>query len=61
MSKNEINMILTHHTAWTWKDIRKTFLILVDKHFPKTNKLHKIFNRIMSKLATAVYLILPAR
>ena len=26
-------------------NISKTFLKLIDKHFPKTNKLHKIFNR----------------
>ena len=26
-------------------NIRKTFLKLIDKHFPKSNKFHKIFNR----------------
>ena len=26
-------------------NIGKTFLKLIDKHFPKTNKFHKIFNR----------------
>ena len=38
-------------------NIGKTFLKLIDKNFPKTNKLHKIFSRKMSKLATVVYLI----
>ena len=26
-------------------NIGKTFLKLIDKHFPKTNKFHKIFNK----------------
>ena len=28
-----------------WTNIAKSFLCLIDKHFPKSNKLHKIFNR----------------
>ena len=35
-------------------NIGKTFLKLLDKHFRKTNKFHKIF---MSKLAAVVYQI----
>ena len=32
-------------------NIGKKFLNLIDKHFPKTNKLHKIFNRNTIKLS----------
>ena len=32
-------------------DIGKQFLKLINKHFPKTNKLHKIFNRNTIKLS----------
>ena len=28
-----------------WTNIAKSFLCLIDKHFPKSHKLHKIFNR----------------
>ena len=32
-------------------NIGKTFLNLIDKHFPKTNKFHKIFNRSNVKVS----------
>ena len=32
-------------------NVAKTFLGLVDKHFPKNNKLHKIFNRNTVKVS----------
>ena len=32
-------------------NIVKIFLNLIKKHFPKTNKLHKIFNRNMVKIS----------
>ena len=37
-------------------NIGKTFLKLIDKHFPKTNKFHKIFNRNNVKVS---YSFLP--
>ena len=43
---------LIHHTTNKVKtNIGKIFLKLVDKHFPKSNKLHKIFNRNTLKVS----------
>ena len=33
------------------RNIGKTFLNLMKKHFPKTNKLHKIFNKNTVKIS----------
>ena len=40
-------------------NIGKTFLNLIGKTFPKTNRFHKIFDRNNVKV-TVVYLILPS-
>ncbi|GFR80073.1 hypothetical protein ElyMa_002305100 [Elysia marginata] len=32
-------------------NVEKTFLSMIDRHFPKTNKLHKIFNRNTVKVS----------
>ena len=43
---------LIHHIQQKCRmNIGKIFLKLVDKHFPKSNKLHKIFNRNTSKVS----------
>ena len=40
-------------------NIGKMFLKLIDKHFPNSNKFHKIFNRNSVKVSYSLYLILP--
>ena len=39
-------------------NVAKTFLTLIDKHFPKDKRLSKIFNRNTKKSVTAFYPIL---
>lgn len=41
----------TRQTAWTWKQTSRTFLKVVCKHYPKTNKFHKRYTRSNVKVS----------
>ena len=43
------------YSADTETNVAKTFLKLIDRHFPKSHILHKVFNRNNVKVSYGIY------